>query len=230
MYWLKNYQARTQLGQILVKKNLISAEQLAKAIDHQARTGKRLGDILAEWGVITQQHVTAALRTQRNFRLAAAMAAALLAPLQTHAVTPVASAYLAQRLTEQSKQSNLVPLTDEDLDGISAQGLDRTLLELISRHAKGNDGKVVLGDLAKLMVPVLGFLDADKSMKDVVYDAEKASAVVHPDGSITLRLPSSIGELTFNNIRPRGADGPSFGSVTLSRIEFNNSTITLYRH
>ncbi len=43
MAGLKDYQARTQLGQILVQKKLISQDQLARAMDQQASTGKRLG-------------------------------------------------------------------------------------------------------------------------------------------------------------------------------------------
>lgn len=230
MSWLKNYQAKTQLGQILLKKRLISMEQLEKAIAHQASTGKRLGDILAEWNVITEQHIRGALRVQRNFRLAAAIATALLAPLQTYAATPVASTEVSQRHVADQHPSHMTLMTEEDLQDVSAQGLDHTLLEIISQNAKGNDGKVALSDLVKLMAPVLGFLDSDRSMKDVVYDASKASAIVNPDGSISLSLPSSIGELSFKNIRPRGSDGPSFGSITLSKIEFNNTTITLSRH
>ena len=230
MSWLKNYQAKTQLGQILLKKRLISQEQLASAIAHQASTGKRLGDILAEWNVISEQHILGALRAQRNFRLAAAIATALLSPLQTYAASPVASSEISQHHVPDARRSHLVPMTEEDLQGVSAQGIDNTLMEIISTNAKGNDGKVVLSDLVKLMVPVLGFLDSERSMKDVVYDASKASAIVNPDGSISLRLPSSIGELSFKNIRPRGSDGPSFGSITLSKIEFNNTTITLSKH
>lgn len=230
MAGLKNYQARTQLGQILVQRKLISEDQLARAMDQQASTGKRLGEILAEWNVITEQHIQSALRVQRNFRLAAAMATAVLAPLQTVGAMAAPAVPTIQRPVTEQRSGGLVALDEEELSGVAAQGIDANLMEWISQSARNNGGKVPLRELVKLMAPVLGFLDSDMGMKDVVYDASKAHAAVNADGSVTLSVPSSIGELSFNNIRPKGSDGPSFGSITLSRIEFNNTTITLSRH
>ena len=230
MAGLKNYQARTQLGQILVQRKLISEDQLARAMDQQASTGKRLGEILAEWNVITEQHIQSALRVQRNFRLAAAMATAVLAPLQTVGAMAAPAVPTIQRPVTEQRSGGLVALDEEELSGVAAQGIDANLMEWISQSARNNGGKVTLRELVKLMAPVLGFLDSDMGMKDVVYDASKAHAAVNADGSVTLSVPSSIGELSFNNIRPKGSDGPSFGSITLSRIEFNNTTITLSKH
>jgi hypothetical protein len=118
--------------------------------------------------------------------------------------------------------------------GVSAQGLNNELLEIISKdHTEKGGGVEVLGKMAKLFNPLLAFLEADTSMKDVVYDPAKAAAVVNPDGSITLSLPSSIGELSFKNIRPVAAGsvgGPSMGSITLRDIQFNNTKITISHH
>lgn len=230
MAGLKNYQARTQLGQILVQRKLISEDQLARAINQQASTGKRLGEILAEWNVITEQHVQTALRVQRNFRLATALATAVLAPLQTVGAMAAPVVPTIQRPVTEQRSGGMVALDEEELSGVSAQGIDSTLTEWISQSARNSGGKLPLRELVKLMAPILGFLDSDMSMRDVVYDASKAHAAVNADGSVTLNVPSSIGELSFNNIRPRGSDGPSFGSITLSRVEFNNTTITLSKH
>lgn len=230
MAGLKNYQARTQLGQILVQKKLISQDQLARAMDQQASTGKRLGEILAEWNVITEQHLQSALRVQRNFRLAAAIATAVLAPMHTVGAMAAPVVPTIQRPVAEQRLGGMVALDEEELGGVAAQGIDANLMEWISQSARNNGGKVPLRELVKLMAPVLGFLDSDMGMKGVVYDASKAHAAVNADGSVTLNVPSSIGELSFNNIRPRGSEGPSFGSITLSRIEFNNTTITLSKH
>jgi hypothetical protein len=229
MGWSKDYQTKTKIGQILVRKKLISEDQLARAIDYQASTGKRLGDILAEWNVITEQHVNAALRVQRNFRLAATVATALMAPLQTFAVTPAPAMQATQRLGVENQYGSLATLSEQDLEEVSAQGLDDKLLALLRRNPD-RSGKVAMGDLVQLMAPMLNFLDADARMKDVVYDAGKSTAVVNADGSVSLRLPSSIGELSFHNIRPAGSEGPAFGSVTISKIELNATTITSSRH
>lgn len=81
--------------------------------------------------------------------------------------------------------------------------------------------------MAQVLNPLLGFLQADTTVKDVVYDPANASSVINPDGSITLRMPSTIGEISFQNIRIRGTDGPSFGSITLREIDFRGTTVVL---
>ncbi len=236
MEWFSQNQQQSRLGQILVKKKLISDEQLKKAIARQASTGERLGDILTDWNVVTNQHIQAALRAQRNLRLAASLVTAMLAPLQAYAASPTAVPVTQSTQTDTAAQpkKGMAAMSDADMDGVSAQGLNNELLELVTKdHTGKGDGVQVLGKMAKLMNPLLAFLEADTSMKDVVYDPNKAAAVVNPDGSITLSLPSSIGEISFKNIRPVAAGsvgGPSMGSITLRDIQFNNTKITISHH
>ena len=94
------------------------------------------------------------------------------------------------------------------------------------REAEGN-GVAILGDVARLLNPVLEVLEAQTTMKDVVYDPANAAAVINKDGSITLRMPSSIGELSFQNIRVKGSDRPSFGSIFIRGIDLTGTTVTL---
>lgn len=234
MGWFSQNQQQSRLGQILVKKKLISDEQLKKAIARQASTGERLGDILTEWNVVTNQHIQAALRAQRNLRLAASLVTAMMAPLQAYAAAPVPTTQSTQTDTAEKPKKTMTAMSDADMDIVSAQGLNNELLEIISKdHTEKGGGVEVLGEMAKLMNPLLAFLEADTSMKDVVYDPDKAAAVLNPDGSITLSLPSSIGEISFKNIRPVAAGsigGPSMGSITLRDIQFNNTKITISHH
>jgi hypothetical protein len=52
--------------------------------------------------------------------------------------------------------------------------------------------------------------------------------VVNKDGSVTLRLPSTIGEIRFDNIRVgKATSGPSFGSISLHDIDLRGTTITV---
>ncbi len=53
-----------RLGEILVKENLISQDQLKKALESQKQTGGRLGACLVKMGVITDDEVTAVLSRQ----------------------------------------------------------------------------------------------------------------------------------------------------------------------
>ena len=232
MNWLSNSQNKSKLGQLLVKQKLITEEQLASAIELQRKTGQRLGDIFSELNLITQDHIEKALRKQRRLRMAAAIAASLLAPMETYAATAlpaVASVAPMTTTLNREKQRALQALDDEELSETSAQGLSDDLVNAI-KNAKNSNGVQVVGDMAKLLNPVLGFLEADTSMKGVVYDPSKALATINKDGSLTLSMPSSIGEIAFNNIHVRGSDGPSFGSISIRGIDLTGTTITLGFH
>jgi hypothetical protein len=91
-----------------------------------------------------------------------------------------------------------------------------------------DNGVEVIGDIAKLVNPVLGFLDADVTMQNVVYAPHQAASMLNADGSITLRLPTTIGEINFNNIRVHGdTSGPSFGSIAIKGIDLTGTVITM---
>lgn len=236
MAWFKQDHSKALLGQLLVKQKLISEEQLTQAIEHQRATGQRLGDIFAEWNLVTQQHVQEALRKQRHLRMAAAVVTALLAPLETYAATALpAVAVTAPVVLPRSEGSEgilggMQPLSEEELGATSAQGLNDELVQHVKQQIN-NNGLEVIGDLAKALNPVLGFLESDTTMKNVVYDPTKAAATVAKDGTLTLNLPTSIGEISFQNIRVRGSEGPSFGSISIKGIDLTGTVISLaFRH
>jgi hypothetical protein len=236
MAWFKQDHSKALLGQLLVKQKLISEEQLTQAIEHQRATGQRLGDIFAEWNLVTQQHVQEALRKQRHLRMAAAVVTALLAPLETYAATALpAVAVTAPVVLPRSEGSEgilggMQPLSEEELGATSAQGLNDELVQHVKQQIN-NNGLEVIGDLAKALNPVLGFLESDTTMKNVVYDPTKAAATVAKDGTLTLNLPTSIGEISFQNIRVRGSEGPSFGSISIKGIDLTSTVISLaFRH
>jgi type IV pilus assembly protein PilB len=53
-----------RLGEILVKENLITQEQLKQALEHQKQHGGRLGTALVKMGLVTDDEVTAVLSRQ----------------------------------------------------------------------------------------------------------------------------------------------------------------------
>lgn len=252
MSWFKHDQNKALIGQLLVKQNLISEEQLARAIELQRTTGQRLGDIFAEWNLVTQQHVQDALRKQRHLRLAAAIVTALVAPLETYAAAAVPAVAVTAPVVLRSDSGQasgdgapaanvatiaappvaapafggLKPMTEEEMGDTSAQGLHDELVQQVQKQMKDN-GVEVLGDMAKVLNPVLGFLDSDVTMKNVVYDPTKTTATLGKDGTLTLALPTSIGEISFANIRVRGSEGPSFGSITIKGIDLTGTVISL---
>lgn len=258
MDWIKQSHRKSLLGQLLVDKKIISEQQLAEAIDYQKKTGQRLGEIFTQWNILTNQQIESMLRKQRNVRLAAAITTALLAPLQVFATTAAAPVVPITQTTTQTtssasqRQSGLRPLTEEELSSVSGQGLlNDNLSEWLKLNSefsykapnqnlsnnslnlmsKSTSGLQVLGDLATLLNPLLMFLDAKTTVKDVVYDPLHAAAVVNKDGSITLSMPSSIGEIRFDNIRVEGSTtGPSFGSIDIKNINLSGTTVTLRPH
>ena len=205
-------------GHLLVQQGLVTEDQLARAIERQRGTQQRLGDILAEWNLITQQHVQDVLRRQRRLRMTAAFLGALFAPLQALAAqaAPVASATALQGLD------------DTELDDVAGQGLQEELVRQMRRQMRDN-GVDVRGDIVRLIDPVLSMFESDLSLRDVTYDPARAVTRVNGDGSLTLALPTTIGEISFRNIRVHGAGGagPSFGSIALRGIDLTGTTITL---
>lgn len=57
-------QERTHLGMLLLQNNLIRPTELLGALNHQATSGQRLGEVLREWGLLNRRQVEIALRFQ----------------------------------------------------------------------------------------------------------------------------------------------------------------------
>jgi hypothetical protein len=214
----------SRLGQILINKGLINRKQLDAAIALQLTSQKRLGEILVEQGLLTERQLKKALSKQTNLRLAATLVAALLSPFQiVYASTPDNQAEFSQ----QDHLSGLRPMSDVEMSEISAQGLDDTLQSLFLQADSGN-GLGTVEKLSKLVMPVLSSLDAEVSMKDVQYDISKLSSTFNADGSVNVRLPSSIGELKFDNVRVAGArQGHSFGNLSLHDIDLSQASLKI---
>lgn len=247
MDWMTQNREKSQLGQILLGKKLISEAQLDAAIREQGKTGRRLGEILADMKLITEAQVRGAIRRQRNLRMAAALATALLGPL--HAYAAVTAAPAAAVSTRAVGERSLRELSDEELGEIMAQGRDDDALRDQARqleqrlaaltgtagalaarsvtHALPDGGVRVLGELAQVFNPLAMLLSADTIVRGVTYDPANSHAVINKDGSITLRMPSTIGEISFRNIRVGSAPGPSFGSVEIRDIDLRGTTISV---
>jgi hypothetical protein len=254
MDWMTRNREKSQLGQILLGKKLISEAQLDAAIREQGHSGRRLGEILADMKLISEAQVRGAIRRQRNLRMAAALATALLGPL--HAYAAVTAAPAAAMSTRPVGERSLRELSDEELGEIMAQGwnkggdddplrdqarqLELRLAALAGQagvnaarnpaNALPDGGVRVLVELARVFNPLAMLLSADTTMRDVTYDAANSHAMINKDGSITLRMPSTIGEISFRNIRVGSAPGPSFGSVEIRDIDLRGTTISVKPH
>ena len=54
----------SRLGEILVKDSLITADQLKQALEHQKKSGGRLGTCLVKLGLVNDDDITAVLSRQ----------------------------------------------------------------------------------------------------------------------------------------------------------------------
>ena len=233
MAWYRPEHPAQLFGQLLVRHKLVTEDQLRSAIEQQRQTGQRLGEIFAEWNLVTHQLVQDILRKQRRVRMAAALIGAIFAPLEAYAAETLAAApaAISAPAAVPPRAGALTPLAEGELDAVSAQGLDEDLVKQVREQLKHN-GVEVIGDLAKLVNPVLGVLDSDVSVHNVVYAPNRAATTLNPDGSISLNLPTTIGEINFNNIRVHGSapGGPSFGSISIRGIDLTGTVITMALH
>lgn len=63
-----NQRQKTRLGDLLVERGLISEEQLLLAIQEQRASGLQLGEILVNRGWISKRHIRKTLRVQSKIR------------------------------------------------------------------------------------------------------------------------------------------------------------------
>lgn len=219
---------KSRLGQLLIDKGLVTAAQLDSAIKLQLTSNQRLGEIFIEQGVLTERQLNKALKKQTNLRLTATLVAALLSPFQ------MANADInrqpAPSISQVQTPHGMQALSDSEMSSVSAQGLN-DVLQGIFASASSDDGTGTVGQLAKLVMPVLDSLQAETSMQNVQYDTSKMTSIINADGSINVRLPSSIGELRFDNIRVAGAGtSQSFGSVVMQDIDLSQASLRISLH
>jgi hypothetical protein len=220
---------KSRLGQLLIDKGLVTAAQLDSAIKLQLTGNKRLGEILIEQGVLTERQLNKALKKQTNLRLTATLVAALLSPFQM-ASADVNRQQAPTSISHLQAPHGMQALSDSEMSSVSAQGLN-DVLQGIFAQAGSDDGTGTVGQLAKLVMPVLDSLQAETSMQNVQYDTSKMTSIINADGSINVRLPSSIGELRFDNIRVAGAGtSQSFGSVVMQDIDLSQASLRISLH
>lgn len=212
MPWFRPDQSPQLFGQLLVQNRLVTEDQLARAIAQQRSTGQRLGDILTEWHLLTQQNVQEMLRKQRHLRMAAAFIGALLAPLEFYATEASAEpvAIAAQ------------PVDDAKLSGVTGQGLRGDMAREVRQQLHRN-GVEVVGDLATLLDPVLGIVESDFTPDMAPVAPGRASAMSNADGTISLSLPFTAGELSVRNVRVQG------NNTTMQAIDLT-TTVTYVKH
>lgn len=192
---------KSRLGQILISRGYLSESELAQAVKHQASTGQKLGEVLLEQKMISRWQLRRALSNQTRLRFAASLAVALLSPLQLFASSEEEEGLsLSEPVAEQVYESQSHKLVVDDSDSV-IQGTDQ---------------------LTRMIMPLIEALPAGASFKTLSYDPNQARAEIRMNGTVRLRLPCSLGELRFDNIRLKGtakhnADDLGIGDIDLSQ-------------
>lgn len=243
-----NGYAQTLLGEILVRRGIIGREKLEAALTLQQVTGQRLGEILISQGHLCEQRLAHALRRQRNLRFAINFITAIGAP--TSALADAGHAQASPYTAAMTRSVNhMLPLPDTELSQVNARGAliaasispGNTMqwLDTLSPGNKSGDGDIARSatksgadpiELSLNLIQKLLPFEANISVHDVVYAPDSVPMTLQQDGSIALRLPESIGALSFTDIRVRGSQDPSIGDIYLTGINFKNSSLQISRH
>jgi type IV pilus assembly protein PilB len=119
-----------KLGQILIKSGLITPEQLAKALEIQKGTTKRIGEVLVELGLLTELDIASALSKQLGIPHASA-ASGVLNPEKGQGLEQVVS-------EEFAKQHLILPLsrTLNSLTVACVNPLDLITMDNLSRMSR----------------------------------------------------------------------------------------------
>jgi type IV pilus assembly protein PilB len=113
---------RRKLGEVLLEAGLLSQDQLTKALEECARSGKRLGEYLVDQGIVSERDLTSCLSNQLGFLYVDLAKEALNPELSSTIPEPIAKRYQAVPLRQEGKSLTVAmdnPLDFEAIQDIS---------------------------------------------------------------------------------------------------------------
>ncbi len=227
---------KSRLGSLLIKKGLITEQQLDNALKSQLTSGLRLGEALIDLGVLSERQLHKALKKQSRHRFIATVMAMILGPMSFGAFAGQSNTSSQQDHTNSSSHidhyAGLQTLDDEGLADISGQGFNtpQQTFENLLASAQGENIEHEtplselgpLSDVVNALNPMLGMFDGDVTVTGIKYNSDTPRSRVKEDGSIEFSLPSEIEEIAFRNMRVKGADPQhSLGDIVISNIRFS---------
>ena len=144
----------------------------------------------------------------------------------------VSTAYAGPSMQELEQRTGLSGLGDDNMQNISAQGINEDSQYLIDLG--NNSGPNEEGGLKTLMVlfqtglPLLNFV-GDYEINGINYDdPDGPRSIVNEDGTISLVLPSSIDEIAYRNMAIGDTSTDILGDLYFRNIStIPESTVTL---
>lgn len=188
--------------------------------DKHSQSGRQTGGGRAGVNLVTRGRLHDFRRSSAGIALAALM---LLMPFSVSAADTATRVKASSSSSEGTKA--LRAMNEDDLRRVAAQGLTEDRMFRFSRYAAGGFGVEVLGDMATLLNPVASILDADITFQDAVFNPLNPTVLIDSSGSSIFRIPQTVGVINIENIRVRGSNGRSFGSVTIRDLDLRGTTI-----
>lgn len=142
------------------------------------------------------------------------------------------TAYAGPTIQELEQRIGLASLGDDNMQNISAQGINEDsqyLIDLGNNNGPGDEGGLkTLMALFQAGLPFLNFV-GDYEISGVSYDdPDGPRSIVNEDGSISLVLPSSIDEIAYRNMTIGDANTNTLGDLYFRNIStVPDSTVTL---
>lgn len=187
--------------------------------DKQSQSGRQTGGRRAGWNSVIHKRMHRFLQPPAGVVLGAIM----LMPLSINAADT--ATMMRASLSSWESSRAMRTLNEEELRRVAAQGLTEDRMFRFSRYAASGFGVEVLGDMATLLNPVASILDADITFQDAVFNPLNPTVLIDGNGSSIYRIPQTVAVINIENIRVRGSNGRSFGSVTINGLDLRGTTI-----
>jgi len=138
----------------------------------------------------------------------------------------------APSLTELEARTGMKGISDSLLSEVNAYGVredSQYLIDLANNNGPDElGGQKFMMVLLQTVLPGLHFV-SDYQITDVEYDDPEAPrSTINEDGTITLKLPSRIGEISYIDMRIGSATNAIIGNLRFKDIQLRpTSTVTL---
>ncbi len=251
---------KSRLGRLLVNRGYITEQQLDEALKLQAQNNTLLGEVLLEKGWISEKNLKRTLKHQTRYRYAAAvvtMVAAPFQPMMAFAASPVAglpvsSTKVEISAAEMGRLGGLQAMTDEELEGVNAQGIMPGVSFTMGQNADAvaaglrhkyrddenyeeQDDEQIAYELADTVLtmagvgPISNLIEANISIEGVKYQEGRPKMEFLEGGKMKFYMPTEIERIAMEDIRVKGNDsGPTMGSIYMSDIRYGaNSSYTI---
>lgn len=158
---------RIKLGELLVKKGLISKEQLKVALQSQLKEGGRLGEILVRLNIVTETNVIKTLATQLNIPYGSKSAGLL---------NPAGDQQLDKLLPVEFARKNLVLPISKKLNSLTCAIVDPLDVIMIDnlRRITGCEINPIIATQSDIVDAIEEFYGRDSMLKSAMDDSYTA--------------------------------------------------------